>query len=178
MASAFTHAVAAASIGSVVTPDQRRLVALAAVCSVLPDADVLAFRFGIPYEHMLGHRGLTHSVVFAAFLAAIATWAAIRRAPELPAGRVAAALFLATVSHGVLDALTDGGLGVAFFAPFSGERYFFPWRPIMVSPISVRGFFTDRGWSILASEFMVVWVPAAALWVGGTLVRAAARHPR
>ena len=26
---------------------------------------------------------------------------------------------------------------VAFFAPFSDARYFFPWRPILVSPISI-----------------------------------------
>lgn len=33
--------------------------------------------------------------------------------------------------------LTDGGLGVAFFSPFDNKRYFLPWRPIRVSPISV-----------------------------------------
>ena len=50
-------------------------------------------------------------------------------------GRVAtfAFLFLCTMSHALLDALTDGGLGVAFFSPFSNERYFFPWTPIRVS---------------------------------------------
>ena len=37
-------------------------------------------------------------------------------------------LFLSTASHGVLDALTDGGLGVAFFSPFDQTRYFFPFR--------------------------------------------------
>jgi hypothetical protein len=31
-----------------------------------------------------------------------------------------------TASHGMLDAMTDGGLGVAFFAPFDNARYFFP----------------------------------------------------
>ena len=44
-------------------------------------------------------------------------------------------------SHGVLDALTDGGPGVAFLAPFDDTRYFFPWRPIRVSPLW-RGFFS------------------------------------
>src|SRR5215831_7502105 len=43
-------------------------------------------------------------------------------------------LFLATASHGVLDAMTNGGLGVAFFSPFDTTRYFLPWRPIRVSP--------------------------------------------
>ena len=42
-------------------------------------------------------------------------------------------LFVAMASHGVLDALTDGGRGVGFLIPFSSERFFFPWRPIPVS---------------------------------------------
>src|SRR6267378_8050335 len=42
--------------------------------------------------------------------------------------------FLATASHGLLDAMTNGGLGVAFFAPFCDTRYFLPWQPIVVSP--------------------------------------------
>jgi len=34
-------------------------------CAVLwlPDVDVLGLVMGIPYDHMLGHRGITHSVV-------------------------------------------------------------------------------------------------------------------
>jgi inner membrane protein len=175
MASAFTHAIAAASIATLFTPNHRTLIALAAVCSVVPDADALAFSLGIPYEHMFGHRGITHSIAFAACVAGIATWFLIRRAPHVSTARVAAALFLATVSHGVLDALTNGGLGVAFLAPFTGERYFFPWRPILVSPVSVRRFFTGRGWQILGSELLVVWIPAFALWMAGVVARRAVR---
>ena len=48
----------------------RRLWVLGVLCAVAPDLDVLAFRFGIPYEHALGHRGFTHSIPFAAALAA------------------------------------------------------------------------------------------------------------
>src|SRR5438445_202449 len=40
----------------------------AAVAPVAPDADVLAFAFGIPYEDMLGHRGLSHSLLIAAVI--------------------------------------------------------------------------------------------------------------
>ena len=54
-------------------------------------------------------------------------------------------------SHGVLDALTDGGSGVAFLAPFDDTRYFFPWRPIRVSPFW-GGFFTPRGLETVTSE--------------------------
>jgi inner membrane protein len=43
-------------------------------------------------------------------------------------------------SHGILDAMTDGGLGVAFFSPFDDTRCFFPFRPIKVSPIGLSFF--------------------------------------
>ena len=66
-----------------------------------------------------------------------------------------------TASHGALDAMTDGGLGVAFFAPFSGERYFFPFRPIVVSPIGLGGFFSEWGVAVIKSELLWVWLPSA-----------------
>jgi inner membrane protein len=73
-------------------------------------------------------------------------------------------LFLCTASHGVFDAMTSGGLGVAFFAPFDETRYFFPWRPIRVSPIGF-GFFSRRGLAVLLSEIVWLWLPA--LFVAG-----------
>jgi inner membrane protein len=76
---------------------------------------------------------------------------------------LAAYLFLAIASHGMLDALTNGGLGVAFLAPFSSGRYFFPWRPILVSPISVHRFFSERGVAVLTSELVIVWLPSIAV---------------
>ena len=71
-------------------------------------------------------------------------------------------LFLATTSHGILDAMTTGGGGIAFFAPFWNERYFFPWTPIRVSPLGT-GFFSERGLATLRSELVWVWLPAAAI---------------
>jgi inner membrane protein len=171
MASALTHAVVAASLGSVMTPERKRLIALGSLCAVLPDADALAFAFGIPYAHMLGHRGLSHSLAFAAVLTGVLTWDLARRDAAFPAMRVGSYLFLAMASHGLLDALTDGGLGVAFFAPFSGQRYFFPWRPIAVSPISIRRFFSERGLAILANELVIVWVPCLVLTMMGVIWR-------
>jgi inner membrane protein len=72
-------------------------------------------------------------------------------------------LFLATASHGVLDAMTDGGLGVAFFSPFNNRRYFFSWTPIRVSPIGIGNFFSSRGLAVVQSELLWVWIPAVAL---------------
>jgi len=64
----------------------------------------------------------------------------------------------AIASHGVLDAMTNGGLGLAFFAPFDNTRYFFPFRPIEVSPLSVDAFFSASGAAILTNEFLWIWL--------------------
>ncbi len=165
VASAFTHAFAAAALGHVLVPRRPALWLLGALCAAAPDLDVIGFRLGISYGHLLGHRGLSHSLPFAALSAVLLSrpWRHATRAGEQGAPstlRLWTYLFAAITSHGLLDALTNGGLGVAFFAPFDGERYFFPWQPIEVSPISVRRFFTARGWRVLQSELLVVWLPA------------------
>ena len=72
-------------------------------------------------------------------------------------------LFAATASHGILDAMTDGGIGIALFAPFDAGRYFLPWRPIPVSPIGVGRFLSARGAAVLRAEVLLVWLPAIAL---------------
>jgi hypothetical protein len=43
-----------------------------------------------------------------------------------------------------------------------------PFRPIEVSPIGVRQFFSERGLTVLASEMLWVWLPSAVLagWIG------------
>jgi inner membrane protein len=79
--------------------------------------------------------------------------------------------FLATASHGLFDAMTDCGLGVAFFAPFDNHRYFLPWTPIRVSPIGVTRFFTARGFAVLQTEFLWIWLPAMLLAVLALLLR-------
>jgi inner membrane protein len=160
MASAFTHAFFAAAMGGAYARGRvpARFWVLSVLCAVLPDADVLAFAFGVPYDSMFGHRGFTHSLVFAALLGVAVAAAFFRDAPN----RAALALFfsLATASHAALDALTDGGLGVALFAPFSGRRYFFPFRPVEVSPIGVGAFFSEWGLAVIKSELLWVWLPA------------------
>jgi inner membrane protein len=143
---------------------------LGATFAALPDLDGVGFWLGVPYESTFGHRGFTHSLVFAAILAGLGLLAFRDRAFAIERGKIWTYLFLATASHGVLDAMTTGGGGVAFFAPIVNERYFFPWRPILVSPMSIRRFFTARGVAILASEFVYVWLPAAAFAATAYLV--------
>ncbi len=135
----------------------RRLFVAAALMSLIPDADVIAFRFGIPYESQWGHRGFTHSISFA-LLAGIlfSFFSAYFRVSR---GKIFGWIFLSTLSHTFLDSLTNGGLGVAAFWPLTSERFFLPFRPIQVSPIGIGGFLSFRGIIVIASEILVVWLP-------------------
>src|SRR5271168_4339957 len=71
MASVFSHAVAALGIGACFYRPEipKRVWVVGAVCSVIPDADVIGFHFGVRYGDFWGHRGFTHSLLFAAILA-------------------------------------------------------------------------------------------------------------
>ena len=63
---------------------------------------------------------------------------------------------LVVASHGLLDALTDGGLGAALLWPFSDERFFAPWRPLPVAPIGARFWSGARASRWLAFELALV----------------------
>ena len=131
--------------------------------AVLPDLDVLGFHAGIPYGHALGHRGLSHSLLFAVVAGCGAAALGFRDVSLASARGLALALLctLACASHGLLDALTDAGLGVGFFLPFADERYFFGWRPLQTSPLGIGAFLSGRGAAILANEAWYVGIPTA-----------------
>jgi inner membrane protein len=86
---------------------------------------------------------------------------------RLKTGRWAAFafVFLAAASHGLLDMLTNGGLGVAYLWPFSDHRFFLPEPFIQVAPLGLRRFMGPAGLAVAKSELLGVWLPA-----GGTLV--------
>jgi inner membrane protein len=163
MASAFSH-IAIPIVLYIACKDKPvnfRLFLLAALVCILPDADVLAFKLGIAYESEWGHRGFTHSLFFAILIAAWLTTFSTR------IGVSKAALFwvcsVSCASHALLDALTNGGLGVALFWPVSDVRFFFPYRPIEVSPIGIANFFSERGLQVLASELRWIILPATVI---------------
>lgn len=167
MASAFSHAIVALAIGKAIQNKELswRELSLGALCSTLPDFDVIGFYFGIQYDDMWGHRGMTHSIVFAALLAGslVALW--YRGKPAVAMMGLFFYFFLCTASHGMLDAMTNGGLGIAFFSPFDTTRYFFPLRPVLVSPIGVSEFFSAYGIRVLASEVIWIWLPSCAAFL-------------
>jgi inner membrane protein len=161
MPTAITHALAGVAVGELLAPGPMPLSyhATTLALSLLPDLDVLAFSFGIPYGARFGHRGFSHSLLLA-LVAALA--ASVLLSPLLGVAwwLLVPGFLGAAGSHTVLDALTDGGLGVAFFSPLTERRYFFPWRPIRVSPIG-RAAFSRWGLSALLSEVFWVWLPLA-----------------
>ena len=168
MASAFGHVVVAYALSKTfaLSIPAWRLWSLTVVCSLLPDVDVVGFFLGIPYEHAWGHRGFTHSIVFAILVGVVVPRLVSPTIRYWTRPYLVAALYfsLVTMSHGFLDSLTDGGLGIAFFAPFDSTRYFFPWRPISVSPIGLTEFFSEWGMGVLLSEILWIGLPVG-LWL-------------
>jgi len=144
-----------------------RLGILSVICSILPDADVLAFRFGIPYEHFFGHRGFFHSLFFA-FLMGMLFAAILCRSVRIFDRNnrfFFYYFFIIAASHGILDAFTDGGLGIALFSPFDNYRYFFPVTPLKVSPIGLQYFISSYGLSVLLNEFIWIILPSCCMLV-------------
>ena len=156
MASAFGHGILAYTIKKLAAPKAAiKVTLLAIICSILPDADVIAFKFGIPYEHMFGHRGFTHSIFFSILFGLFVAFIFHKK----PRSKYSIIYILATLSHPLLDAMTTGGRGVAILAPFTGERFFLPWRFIKVSPMSIKRFISEWGLEVLKSEFIYIWIP-------------------
>ncbi|UFS72790.1 metal-dependent hydrolase [Geomonas sp. RF6] len=112
----------------------------------------------MPYGSLFGHRGFLHSLTFGALVAGASALLLFRQDRPLYHFLL---FFAAVASHGVTDAMTDGGLGVAFFSPFDTKRYFFRFRPILVPPIGIGPFFTRYGFTVLMSEVRWVWLPLA-----------------
>lgn len=155
MPTIFSHPAVPLALRRVFGELPPRVIAAGIIGSVLPDIDVIGFRFHIPYGSTFGHRGFTHSIVFALLCAAMF----VRRRNAF------LFVFLATLSHPILDAMTNGGRGVAFLSPFSNHRYFLPWRPIQVSPIGAIDV------SVLLSELRWVWLPCGAVALVAAVTR-------
>lgn len=175
MPTILTHAIVPLALGAALGKRAipLRLLIAGAVAAMLPDFDVVAFKLGIAYADDFGHRGASHSLLFAACVGLIG----VIGAPLLRSRRAVAWLWLfaCTLSHPLLDALTNGGLGVALFWPWLDTRLFAPWRPIAVSPIGV-GFFSARGLAVLGSELRWVWLPTLVVASAMAAMRAGMRR--
>ena len=130
--------------------------------AMLPDLDVIGFALGVRYGDPWGHRGAAHSLLIAVVLGI--TLSVVARRRSLPFGRTALFAVVVLASHGLLDTMTDGGLGCALLWPFSLTRYFAPWRPIPVAPIGLD-FLSPYGAIVSANELALFGpVFVYALW--------------
>jgi inner membrane protein len=179
VASAITHFIVGASVGWAAMESRalRRplpgwaIPLTAGLWGVLPDLDTYAMMaFHVPRGSLFSHRGFFHSPFFLAMLALVVAAVAVRGRACLP---LAALWAGAAITHPLLDMLTDGGSGVMLLYPLTPERFFFPWRPIRVSPLSIARFF-DRAGEILLSELPFC---AAAVALALAVRAAATRRP-
>jgi len=173
MTTVVTHALVGIAISRSITADasnqNRRphdIDIMAAIFAMLPDIDVLSFRLGISYGDPLGHRGLSHSITFAV-LCSIAGIISVHSGNGISRWKRMIVLFLAVLSHPILDMLSNGGLGCAFFAPISWDRYFLPnlLRIIPVSPIGL----SKSVIGVMAWEMALVWPLAGTAIVSSLL---------
>ena len=176
MPSAISHIIAGSSVGYALYPGEKgpRFWISLLLLSLIPDLDVLAFQLGIAYSDPLGHRGFFHSLSFALILG-IAFALMLRRghrAAPRNIGRLALAFSLVAALHPLLDAMTDGGLGIGLFIPFDNQRYFLPWTPIVVSPLGIAPFFSSWGIDVLKSELIWVIAPSISLAFIALIMRA------
>ena len=164
MATIFSHSIVGGTI-AYLSPLQKKtktFVFLMCFLPIVPDFDYLGFVLKVPYDSFWGHRGFTHSILFC-FLFSILTLLMTYKKIQLKKPFALLLLyFLAIFSHPLLDAMTNGGLGVAFYSPYNLARYFFPWRPIEVSPLGAH-LFSERGLVVLISEFFWIVTPCMIL---------------
>jgi len=171
MASAFGHIISALGIGSVFPKKvmKPKVILIGMVSAALPDIDVMSNYFGIFGLDQLGHRGVTHSLFFAIIWSFVLLIIFHRKNQ---AKRVLFFFyFICTASHGIIDGLTNGGDGIAYFAPFSSYRTHLPFELIEVSPLGLKNFFTGRGIEVLQSEFIWIALPSLTIFLLSNLIR-------
>ncbi len=161
MPTVMTHALLPLALGLAIGRNtiSPRVIVAGMALAMLPDADVIGFKLGIDYADQWGHRGASHSLFAAALVAGVAT----KLLGPVQWGKAFLFLFLSMASHGLLDGLTNGGLGAALFWPFDDARIHAPFAPVAVSPIGLSGFLSARGLAVLASEMKWVWAPVLLL---------------
>jgi inner membrane protein len=133
-----------------------------ALLAMLPDADVLLVALGTDDSGVLGHRGASHSFLFAAVVGAMIGLAARRLGAR--GLRTAILCAVAIASHGLLDMVGEGGRGIPLLWPFSGERFLSPWRLLPDAPRGLK-FLSWNGVVNVTVEF-ICFLPftAYSLW--------------
>jgi inner membrane protein len=125
------HLAVGAALGAIYSrtsgSNPRTAIPVFALLALAPDLDLVTAAFGALPDTPTSHRGITHSLPFAAIVA-LAVGLCARRWGR---GRLAGALTLGALgSHGILDAMSQLGDGPMMFWPFTTQTYVLAWRPI------------------------------------------------
>ena len=168
MSTAISHAFVALMLGKIWTEKARPLKfwILSIACSIMPDIDSIGFFLGIKYNAVMGHRGFCHSLLFAiifSFFVVSLAFKDIEKFSKLWWAFIFY-FFLVTASHGFIDAMTDGGLGVAFFSPFDVSRFFLPWRPLKAPSLNIAKLGSTFT-LVLIREVVFIWIPMILIFV-------------
>jgi inner membrane protein len=164
MATIYSHAVVGMGLARLyaVRPMPWAYWGLAAVLPVIPDLDVFSTA---AYGSPLGHRGITHSLLFALLLSTVAAGVTFRYF-RVRWWSLTALFFAIIASHGLLDALTKGGADIPFFWPLGGR--YGNWGPIPVSDIAFD--LPDPRYSrAVRAELLWLWLPTTVV-VGLTML--------
>src|SRR5207253_522445 len=181
MATILTHGIVGYTLAKICVrkPVTPVYWVLAFLVPMIPDLDVLGLKYGVNYADCWGHRGATHSLAFA-FAVSLIIFLIFQLFAQVPTFKLGKdcfwGLFLGMSSHGMIDALTNGGLGVAIFWPMNCRRYFFGFRPIEVSPLTLSRF-AEQSIYILKSEVLWIWLPCAVILGLDYLLRRASLKP-
>ena len=135
--------------------------------------DVVVYPLGLNAPHIFGHRGLTHSLPFAAIAAALVV-RLLFRAREWHSSwpRLWLLFFAAIASHGLLDALTNGGQGVALLrAALSARAGTRRGRRFSCRRSASARFSPSYGLRVLRNEMLWLWLPSVLIAVAARLVR-------
>jgi inner membrane protein len=169
------HSVIGVAAGTAFAPKvaSKRFLFLSIFCAAIPDADVIGFFFGIPNYHVIGHRGFFHSPFFSLLLSIFIVYIFFRNKKLFSNSWwfYMSYFFLLSASHGILDALTNGGSGIALLSPFDKTRYFFLWSPIMVTPLNVKDFIGNWGLMVIRSELLWIWLPSLSIFIVSRVIR-------
>jgi len=151
----------------------RRALVYGALLGTLPDLDVV-IRYADPVTAMTSHRGFSHSLLVLTGLACALTWAVRRRYPDTDygPGRLFLAVWLALITHTLLDAFTS--YGTQLFWPRAPTpaawSSIFIIDPLFTVPLLVAVWVAARsgmtGRAITALRMALAW---CVLYLGWTL---------
>jgi inner membrane protein len=169
MPTPITHIIASLPMNTTVMrqTNTKKILFWSLVITLIPDIDLLGNFFNIPINNIFGHRGFTHSLIFAFFLAAIISlifWQEFKTDKKrwfLIFGN----FLLVALMHPLLDALTDKNYGVALLSPFSNHRFSLPWAPINDSALGIWNYYVLGFWQIIKVEAVIILAALLYTWL-------------